>query len=62
MTDLEQYYKKQIREALLMSDNKKAAELATELDIRLQALEDAYYEYEAKSELPERLKRQKVEK
>ncbi len=62
MDDLKQYYNKQINEALLMNDNKKAAELATEFDIRLQALEDAYYEYEAKSELPERLKRQKVQK
>ena len=58
---MEYFYQEQIKEALLMGDNKKAAELDTELNIRRQALVDALNEYSAKSELPERLKRKKVE-
>lgn len=60
--DAQNYYRKQIRQAELRGDEEEKARLEQEAIQRINLLGDELVEYEAASEIPERLKRKKVEK
>lgn len=56
--DLQSYYRKKIREADLRGDQDEVNRLEKEAEVRINLLADEFVEYEAKSKIPERLKRQ----
>jgi len=60
--DAEKYYRKLIRQADLRGDEEKVIELEQEAQQRINLLADEFAEYEARSKIPERLKRKKIEK
>ena len=62
IADMQAYYRKKIREAQLRGDEQKVLELEQEAKEQIDRLANALAEYEEKSRLPERLKRQKQEK
>lgn len=60
--DAQNYYRKRIREADLRGDAEEVSKLEQEAQQRINLLADEFAEYEARSAIPERLKRKKVEK
>lgn len=60
--DAKKYYRKLIRQADLRGDEEKVIELEQEAEQRINLLADEFAEYEARSVIPDRLKRKKVEK
>lgn len=55
--DLQNYYRKQIRQADLRGDQEEVTRLEQEAESRINLLADAFVEYEIKSEIPQNLKR-----
>jgi len=60
--DAEKYYRKLIRQADLRGDVEEVSKLEQEAEQRINLLADEFAEYEARSKIPERLKRKKIEK
>jgi hypothetical protein len=60
--DAQNYYRKRIKEADLRGDVEEVSKLEQEAEQRINLLADEFAEYEARSVIPERLKRKKVEK
>lgn len=60
--DAQNYYRKRIREAELRGDTNEVSKLEQEAEQRINLLADEFAEYEARSVIPERLKRKKIEK